>query len=344
MKRAITLPALVVALIVAGSATADAAKTVKASAKFSAQLADQSGKYEFGQSKIVKSQLDWTPQVPVSLHAAPKAEPFQEFSLSGRVEKGTQKTSEAVVVGISVDVGNQSMLLVSDDGGCTVKVTTLTKSRISGSFTCDTTYGDQPLKAEGHLQGAVGGYAGGRRPKASWAARRTIRTGVDGGVSGGNADSSISGTNSAPPPLPYTYTGYAAIDSIVDMPLWYGFRKPGIGPTSPCTASGSAGAPNQWRALRSIGERKGSGRPGVAQHHAVDGERVPSRVHPQRRRRRAAAHHAEGPVGRLLVRVDEREVGLERVDHHHHRRPVVHLPVGEQDLILPLAQPLERRQ
>jgi hypothetical protein len=138
MKRAITLPVLVATLIVASSETVDAAKTVKASAKFSVQLADQSGKYEFGQSKIVKSRLDWTPQVPVSLHAARKAEPFQEFSLSGRVEKGTQKSSDAVVVGISVDVGNQSMLLVSDDGGCTVKVRTLAKSRISGSFTCDT--------------------------------------------------------------------------------------------------------------------------------------------------------------------------------------------------------------
>jgi len=149
MKRAITLPVLVATLIVAGSETADAAKTVKASARFSVQLADQSGKYEFGQSKIVKSRLDWTPQVPVSLHAAPKAEPFQEFSLSGRVEKGTQKSSDAVVVGISVDVGNQSMLLVSDDGGCTVKVRTLTKSHISGSFTCDTSYGDQPVTAKG---------------------------------------------------------------------------------------------------------------------------------------------------------------------------------------------------
>jgi hypothetical protein len=41
------------------------------------------------------------------------------------------------------------MLLSSTDGGCTVKVTTLTKSRVSGSFTCDTTYGGQPLTAKG---------------------------------------------------------------------------------------------------------------------------------------------------------------------------------------------------
>ena len=91
MKRAITLAVLVVALVVAGSATADAAKTVKASAKFSVQLADQSGRYEFGQSKIVKSRLDATPQVPVSLHAGPKARPFQEFVLAGRVEKGRSR-------------------------------------------------------------------------------------------------------------------------------------------------------------------------------------------------------------------------------------------------------------
>ncbi len=60
----------------AGSAAADAARTVKASAKLSVHLAGKSGRYEFGQSKI-------------------------------------------------------------------------TKSRISGSFTCDTTYGRQPLKSKG---------------------------------------------------------------------------------------------------------------------------------------------------------------------------------------------------
>jgi hypothetical protein len=149
MKRALTTMVLVAALVAAASATAGAVRNVKASAKFTVRLADQSGAYEFGQSRIVQSQLDWTPQVPVSLHAAARNEPFKEFTLSGRVEKGTQKTSEAVVVGISVDVGNQSMLLVSDDGGCTVKVKTMTSSRIAGSFTCDTTYGRQPLKAKG---------------------------------------------------------------------------------------------------------------------------------------------------------------------------------------------------
>jgi hypothetical protein len=149
MKRAAALAVLATALVTAVSSPAGAAKDVKASAKFSVRLADQSGRYDFGQSRIVQSQLDWTPQVPVSLHAAPRNEPFKEFTLSGQVEKGTQKTSEAVVVGISVDVGNQSMLLVSDDGGCTVKVKTMTSSRIAGSFTCDTTYGRQPLKAKG---------------------------------------------------------------------------------------------------------------------------------------------------------------------------------------------------
>ena len=149
MKRAVTTFALVAGVVVAVSAPAGAVRNIKASAKFTVQLADQSGAYDFGQSRIVQTRLGWTPQVPVSLHATPTNDSFKEFTLSGRVEKGTQRTSEAVVVGISVDVGNQSMLLVSDDGGCTVKVTTLTKSRISGSFTCDTTYANQPLKAKG---------------------------------------------------------------------------------------------------------------------------------------------------------------------------------------------------
>src|SRR5262245_64459371 len=101
MNRAAVLAVLVTALLFATSATAGAARNVDASAKFTVKLADQSGKYDFGQSRIVQSQMDWTPQVPVSLHAAPKNEPFKEFTLSGRVEKGTQETSEAVVVGIA---------------------------------------------------------------------------------------------------------------------------------------------------------------------------------------------------------------------------------------------------
>ena len=46
MKRAVMLTGLVTALIAAGSV--DAARNVKASAKFGVQLADQSGTYEFG--------------------------------------------------------------------------------------------------------------------------------------------------------------------------------------------------------------------------------------------------------------------------------------------------------
>jgi hypothetical protein len=153
MPRSIAPAALVVTVVTAvvglGSAPSGAAREVKASAKFTVQLGDQSGSYDFGQSRITESQLDWTPQVPVSLHAGPKNEPFREFALSGRVKKGNQKTSEAVALLLSLDVGNQSMLMNSTDGECTVRAKTLTKSRIAGSFTCDTTYGDQPLKAKG---------------------------------------------------------------------------------------------------------------------------------------------------------------------------------------------------
>lgn len=149
MRRTLPLTTLVLILVVFPIGVAEAVRTVKASAKFTVTLADQSGSYDFGQSRITKSYLEWTPQVPVALHAGPKQDPFREFSLSGRVKKGKQSTSDAVALGISVDVGNQSMLMISTDGGCTVDVTTLTKRRIAGSFTCDTTYGRQPLKAQG---------------------------------------------------------------------------------------------------------------------------------------------------------------------------------------------------
>jgi hypothetical protein len=133
MPRPLVRVALAVTLGAVSAATglapasAAAAREVKASAKFTVELGDHSGSYDFGQSRITESQLDWTPQVPVSLHAGRRSGPFQEFALSGRVKKGSQRTSEAVALLLSVEV----------------------KSRIAGSFTCDTTYGEQPLKAKG---------------------------------------------------------------------------------------------------------------------------------------------------------------------------------------------------
>jgi hypothetical protein len=155
MPRPLVRVALAVTLGAVSAATglapasAAAAREVKASAKFTVELGDHSGSYDFGQSRITESQLDWTPQVPVSLHAGRRSGPFQEFALSGRVKKGSQRTSEAVALLLSVEVGAQSMLMNSTDGECTVRAKTLSKSRIAGSFTCDTTYGEQPLKAKG---------------------------------------------------------------------------------------------------------------------------------------------------------------------------------------------------
>jgi hypothetical protein len=153
MRRGVAAVSFVITVVTAvvglGPASSGAAREVKASAKFTVELGDQSGSYDFGQSRITESQLDWTPQVPVSLHAGPKNDAFQEFALSGRVKKGSQRTSEAVAMLLSIEVGTQSMLMSSTDGECTVRAKTLTKSRISGSFACDTTYGDQPLRAKG---------------------------------------------------------------------------------------------------------------------------------------------------------------------------------------------------
>src|SRR5436190_21889768 len=69
---------------------------VKASAKFSVTLGGNSDKFSYQQSPIVKSTLQGTSFVPVSLHATDKDDFLQEFTLSGRVKKGKQKTSEKV--------------------------------------------------------------------------------------------------------------------------------------------------------------------------------------------------------------------------------------------------------
>ncbi len=153
-RRFLMLFALTAVLIVGSTAAASAAgESVDASAKFVVTLDTATARFKFGQSPIVESSLGATPQVPVSLHAAPKKDPLKEFVLAGQAKKGSQTTSEDLVVSLSVDVGDQSMLLISDEGDCTVKVKTLTDSRISGSFTCDTTYADQPVKASGTFRG-----------------------------------------------------------------------------------------------------------------------------------------------------------------------------------------------
>jgi hypothetical protein len=148
-RRLPTAFALAALLVVSVSSTAGAATEVKARAKFTVTLATATERFAFGQSEIVASTLGGTPQVPVSLHAAPKSEPFTEFVLAGKAKKGAQKTSEALVLALNVEVGEQSMLLTSDEGDCTVKVKTLTDSRIAGSFTCDTTHGSEDVTASG---------------------------------------------------------------------------------------------------------------------------------------------------------------------------------------------------
>lgn len=69
---------------------------VEASASFELTLGEESASFEFPQSEIVPSQLDWAPQVPVNLHAAEAGDAFgDEFSLAGRVEEGEQETARA---------------------------------------------------------------------------------------------------------------------------------------------------------------------------------------------------------------------------------------------------------
>jgi hypothetical protein len=63
MRRTFAVVVVLATVLVAvGSAAAPGTgRTVRASATFTVQLADQSGSYNFGQSKITKSRLDATP-------------------------------------------------------------------------------------------------------------------------------------------------------------------------------------------------------------------------------------------------------------------------------------------
>jgi hypothetical protein len=148
-RRHVTPFAVAAFLVVAASSAAAAGTNVDARAKFTVTIATATQRFSFGQSEIVASTLDATPQVPVSLHAAPKSDPFAEFVLSGKAKKGTQTTSARLVLTLNVELGDSSMLLTSDEGDCTITVRILTASRIAGSFTCDATYGGDDVTASG---------------------------------------------------------------------------------------------------------------------------------------------------------------------------------------------------
>ena len=124
---------------------------VEATATFTVTYEGETATFDFVQSATVPSTLSGPETNPVQLHAGPPADPLREFVLTGRVERGEEiRTSDTTVLALNLEVGRQSITLSSTDGGCRVLVQDLTEGeRIAGSFTCDTTYGDQRLRAEG---------------------------------------------------------------------------------------------------------------------------------------------------------------------------------------------------
>lgn len=133
-------------------ATSEAAgATVDATARFTVTYGDETASFDYGQSSAVPSTLSGPETNPVQLHAGPVESPLREWVLTGRLERGQEVvTSEAVVLALNVEVGRNSITLSSTDGGCLVQVQDMVPGeRINGSFRCDTTYGEEPLRAEG---------------------------------------------------------------------------------------------------------------------------------------------------------------------------------------------------
>lgn len=122
---------------------------VRAAAMFTLAYGNQQAAFSFPQSRLTKSTLTGTPQVPISLHAASTQDVLQEFALAGRLRKGSQATSDAVALRIAVDVGSAAVSLGGTAGECTVTVTSLSSARISGSFSCYTVADGMPLTATG---------------------------------------------------------------------------------------------------------------------------------------------------------------------------------------------------
>jgi hypothetical protein len=106
-------------------------------------------RFDYAQRPIVKSTLTGTATVPVALHATSRQDLLQEFVLAGRVKRGSQKTSDALALGIHIDIGSSSLVLDSIAHECTIKVGQLSKSRIKGSFSCATTVSAMRFVAAG---------------------------------------------------------------------------------------------------------------------------------------------------------------------------------------------------
>jgi hypothetical protein len=149
-RRAVAALALVGAFAISGPAGAvGGGGDVDASAEFTVRLGSARDRFDFVQNPVTASTLEGTRQVPVSLHASDPSDPFEELVLAGRPAKGKQRTSDALALGLNIGVGGKSMLFSSTDGECTIRVRELSATRIAGRFTCDATYGGDPLGAKG---------------------------------------------------------------------------------------------------------------------------------------------------------------------------------------------------
>lgn len=168
MKRYLALLGVVGTLVAGGCSTEDdrdatdidlepatseavEGETVDATARFTVTYGDEMAAFDYGQSGAVASTLSGPDTNPVQLHAGTVEPPLREWVLTGQLEGSREvATSEALVLALNVEVAGSSITLSSTDGGCRVRVQDMAAgTRINGSFTCDTTYGERRLRAEG---------------------------------------------------------------------------------------------------------------------------------------------------------------------------------------------------
>jgi hypothetical protein len=133
------------------SPTTAAPGDVQAAARLSVTYGGETATFDYGQSTAVPSTLRGPATNPVQLHAGPPDDPLREFVLSGVLDADEPvPTSDELVLALNVEVGGSAITLTSTDGSCTVSVEEHEDGRrIAGSFTCDTTYGDESLTASG---------------------------------------------------------------------------------------------------------------------------------------------------------------------------------------------------
>lgn len=121
-----------------------------ATAEFTMTYRGSTTSYAYRENDTVPTTLEGRPVTTVGINATAPDDPLAGFYLTGQVAEGEQPTSATLRLRILIaETLPDLIVLSSQEGECTITVESAATDAVAGSFSCDTTSGDEPLTAAG---------------------------------------------------------------------------------------------------------------------------------------------------------------------------------------------------